>query len=352
MRCLLLLAGMLFLAGCLDKPDKTTADVLPPQAPGTADPTMEYLGVGGWLIRWQGEGLMTSPSYTNPGLLGLRGVPPLLVSANDEKVRARMPDVSGVTTILVGHAHYDHLLDVPVLLKYLPNAKVYGSETTLHLLNNKLGKNANYKSVLAEISSVPDTRRPGDWGRWIKSPGGHFRMKPIRSMHAGHIDGINMIPGLYENELTHAPHTLWDWRLGTPIAWLIDLLDKDGHPIWRIHYQDSASTPPQGFPPPTTNEKEFDKKVDVEILCAGSWDEVHRYPAGIVDYNEPRMVLIGHWENFFANNHDDNREIPFLDLRGMVDIVKRHVNPGVKVYVPDPGAKIAFPEPEKGTHWP
>jgi hypothetical protein len=31
----------------------------------------------------------------------------------------------------------------------------------------------------------------------------------------------------------------------------------------------------------------------------------------------------------------------------MVDIVKRHVGSGVKVYVPDPGVKIAFPEPER-----
>jgi hypothetical protein len=56
-------------------------------------------------------------------------------------------------------------------------------------------------------------------------------------MHAGHVGGVNMIPGLYEKPLEHGPHTLWDWRLGTPIAWLIDLLDDKGYPVWRIHYQ-------------------------------------------------------------------------------------------------------------------
>lgn len=336
---------LLLLTGCLDKPDKTTADILPPSIQGT-EPSMEYLGVGGWLFRWKGEGVMTSPSYSNPGLLGIRGVPPLLVSANERKVRERMPDITGVTTILVGHAHYDHLLDVPVLLKYMPNVKVYGSETTVNILNYMMGDNPNYQSVLAQIASVPDMHRLGDQGQWIKSPGGHFRMKPLRSMHAGHVGGVNMIPGLYEKPLEHGPHTLWDWRLGTPIAWLIDLLDDKGYPVWRIHYQDSASNPPEGFPPPV-NVRGVDKNVDVEILCAGSWDEVHRYPAGIVDYTEPRMVLIGHWENFFASDPGDNREIPFLDLHGMVDIVKRHVGSGVKVYVPDPGVKIAFPEPEK-----
>jgi L-ascorbate metabolism protein UlaG (beta-lactamase superfamily) len=37
--------------------------------------------------------------------------------------------------LLVGHAHYDHLLDVPRILQtHAPQAKVYGSKTMGHIL--------------------------------------------------------------------------------------------------------------------------------------------------------------------------------------------------------------------------
>lgn len=339
------IALSLLLSGCLATPQSQNVVIQPDI--NTSSPTLQYLGVGGWLIPWKGEGLLIAPSFSNPGLWDIPGVPPLRVQPDKQKIREGMPDARHVSMILVGHAHYDHLLDVPDIVEnYAPRAQVYGDETAVHMLNYLLpSQSARYHNVLADIASVPDMHRPGDSGKWILSPGGHIRAKPLRSMHAGHVAGINLLPGIYDKPLTREPVTVWDWRLGTPVAWLIDLLDDKGEPVYRIHYQDSASTPPYGFPPVT----ETAKRVDIEILCAGSWEQVHGYPQALIKYNEPRMVLIGHWENFFANDPHDLRLIPGLKLDKLVKAVED--TPGIgssmrKVMVPAPGARVPLPVPQ------
>ncbi|MEX5669996.1 hypothetical protein ABFV57_34680, partial [Pseudomonas neuropathica] len=77
-----------------------------------------------------GEGLLLAPSFSNPALLNHEGWPPLRVEPNKQRIDKYMPKADDVTMILVGHSHFDHLLDVPrVMEKHAPLAKVYGSHT-------------------------------------------------------------------------------------------------------------------------------------------------------------------------------------------------------------------------------
>lgn len=231
-RCIVLL--FLLLAGCAQAPSGLPLW----RAQTVAPPSLQYLGVAGYLSRWQGEALLFAPSFSNPATLGQ---PPLRVQADTAKIDALMPAAADVSMLLVGHAHYDHLLDVPrVLQRHTPKAKVYGSRTMGHILAAVIPREriVDAESVMAEGA------RPG---RWFYSPG-RLRAMPIKSEHAPHLFGIKLLTGAYQEDLDQLPTTTFGWRAGQTLAWLVDLLGEQGQPLYRIHYQDAASTPPLGLP--------------------------------------------------------------------------------------------------------
>ena len=60
------LLSLLLLAGCAQNP----AGLPLWQAKEVAPPSLQYLGVAGYLLRWQGEALLFAPSFSNPATLG------------------------------------------------------------------------------------------------------------------------------------------------------------------------------------------------------------------------------------------------------------------------------------------
>ncbi|MFJ5240556.1 MBL fold metallo-hydrolase [Pseudomonas neuropathica] len=316
------------------------------------EPKIKFLGVGGWLLRWKDEGLLLAPSFTNPATLGILGVPPLTVESDPEKIDRNMPDAQYVTMLLVGHAHYDHLLDVArVVNVQAPNAVIYGSETVRHILQAYTPKPTTVVPGRAQISNHKDPGWPGTWfyssGQYLRDganpldlpggmPRGRIRAMPVESMHAPHIFGQNLLPGGYDRDLEQIPTSIFDWKNGhKTLAWVIDLLDDSGRPIYRIHYQDSAAEPPWGFPPVIADSKGF----DVEILCAASWDKVAYYPIGLLRVTRPKKVLIGHWENFFGNDlQKPARTIPLQKYQQLMEHLK-----GYETVVPEPMSEISLP---------
>lgn len=330
---------LLLLAGCAHDPQDVGLVVSDQHH--LSEPKLQYLGVGGWLLHWQGEGLLLAPSFSNPAFFGIKGVPPVQVVADAEKIERYMPPADDVTMLLVGHAHYDHLLDVPlVVARHTPNATVYGSETVAHILR---GAEPPITHVVVptdeQISRVGHPERPGTW---FYSSGKHLRAMPIESAHAGHIFGINLLPGSYDNDLDELPSYVGNWKLGKhTLAWLIDLLDDNGQPGYRLHYQDSAAQPPYGFPPVLGDGK----AIDTTLLCAGSWDQVSNYPDALLKLTKPRQVIVGHWENFFGNDPYKPQTIPGQTPIGMLKAIAASA-PNAQVVVPAPLSEVALPTPE------
>ena len=69
------LLSLVLLAGCAQNP----AGLPLWQAKEVAPPSLQYLGVAGYLLRWQGEALLFAPSFSNPATLGQ---PPMGVQAD------------------------------------------------------------------------------------------------------------------------------------------------------------------------------------------------------------------------------------------------------------------------------
>ncbi|MES2818777.1 MAG: MBL fold metallo-hydrolase [Pseudomonadota bacterium] len=323
-----LLLLVVLLSGCAQNPAN-----LPlfrgAQSPG---PSLQYLGVGGYLLRWQGEALLFAPSFSNPATLGL---PPLRVRADTAKIDRLMPVARDVSMLLVGHAHYDHLLDVPhVLLRHTPRARVYGSKTTGHVLAAVIPR----ERIVDAETGMAEGARPG---QWFYSPNRRIRAMAIRSEHAPHVLGIKLLGGAYDKDLSELPGNLMDWREGQTLAWLVDLLDAQGRVRYRLHYQDAASAPPQGLPPQLPDGK----AVDVAILCVGGWHEAPEYPRVLLQRLQPRLAVLGHWEDFFGNDPLRPQALRLQNIRGLIALTRATLPAEAALKLPVPFAHIPLPLP-------
>lgn len=87
-----------------------------------------WLGVAGLEFRYDNYTLLVDPFFTRPSklalLIGQR------VQANSSLVARH---ITGADAVLVTHPHYDHLLDVPEVLR-LTSARAYGSANACSLL--------------------------------------------------------------------------------------------------------------------------------------------------------------------------------------------------------------------------
>lgn len=90
--------------------------------------TYRWLGVAGLEFTYQGYTLLVDPHFTRPGKLAV--LANLRVPSNAE-LAAR--HITRADSVLVTHAHYDHMLDVPEVLR-LTGARAYGPPNTCAIL--------------------------------------------------------------------------------------------------------------------------------------------------------------------------------------------------------------------------
>jgi L-ascorbate metabolism protein UlaG (beta-lactamase superfamily) len=127
--------------------------------PGVEEITIEYLGVGGWLMRMGESVLLTAPFFSNPGFLdaGLGRI-----EADSAAIERFLPPVNDAIAILVGHAHYDHLMDIPYILRRrAPTALLYGSRTAVNLLHGDPDLDPDRLISLEEGAGTHEG--PGEW---------------------------------------------------------------------------------------------------------------------------------------------------------------------------------------------
>ena len=268
-----------------------TVDLCPSGDADEHEVLLTYLGTGGFLLRYRDAALMTAPFYSNPSVLrvglGFRLSPDL------ERIEALLPSrdrLEAVRGVLVGHAHYDHAMDLPPVLARLPGVPVYGNETLAHILKPVL---ADELRVALNQRAV-DASRPGEWVSVLGSP---FHILAIRSDHGPQLGRLfTLYHGRVDRDLDALPRNAYGWKDGMSLAYLIDVVRDDGSTALRLHYQDAPSHHPMGAPPASET-----RHVDVAIVCVGAFAGVADYPQSLLAQIEPSHVVLGHWEDFFRD---------------------------------------------------
>lgn len=259
--------------------------------------SIQYLGVGGHLFRFGSQALMTAPSITNPHFMALGPFMP--ISSDTKLIDRLLPEVSDVETILVGHAHYDHLMDVPYIMQTKAlAAHVYGSKTMVHTLAPAINKSRRH----ALNNSMAVLNKPG---QWHYNNNKTIRFMALKSSHAPHLMGINIMTGSYEEDLDSLPWHAFGWKEGQTLSYLIDFLGPQEEILHRIYYQDAASQEPLGLIPDLVAKDK--KRVDIAIITPASFSQVDNYPESIMQDTQARHFILGHWEDFFANQEQEEQ---------------------------------------------
>jgi L-ascorbate metabolism protein UlaG (beta-lactamase superfamily) len=222
-----------------------------------------YLGTNGFELRSGNHALLIDPYFSRINLSRI------VLGAAIQPDLPRIDDAmkhlgSGVDAIVVTHGHFDHLLDVPVIMQKI-GARLIGSRAAV-----LLAKRAGASASQCEIVMAGNIRRIGPW--------------KISAFAATHDRLFCCVPFAGEPHEDGPPRRAADWVCGEPLAYLIEI---NGAHV----YVDSGGTP--AVLPPVNI-----RSVDLAILGAALPDSRARFSA-TVRRLRPSYVFPSHQDNFF-----------------------------------------------------
>lgn len=314
-----------------------------------------FLGTQGFLVERGEQSVLTAPLYSHPPLDDVVGDKTLVV--DEALIDELLPRAwtEGTSAILVGHSHYDHLMDVPYVARTkATEAVIYGSKTMTHLIASAIPDRSRLRSVSGQVDyrmcqglETCEGDNAGQAGEWIAiagdvASGPAVRVRALCAEHSPQFIGIGPLwSGCLGADRPTLPARADEWVLGDTLAWLVDFL-QDGEPAFRVYFQDSPSNPTRGYVHPDLLRE---KGVDLAILCAGAFQEVRNNPEGILDNTRPRYVLLGHWDDFFQSPREPLQALPahdFVRLSGQVASALGATADEGRFWFPAPGATFHF----------
>ncbi len=318
--------------------------------------SVTYLGVSGLVIEHSGRVILTAPFFSNPSL---RMVSPRLtrllrstprISPDTLLIERLLPRLADrATAILVGHGHYDHLMDVPyIAVRRASRSRIFGGPSVRHMLmgDSILRSNSGQRVVAISLGEAGSTNRRGVWYYTGDSA---YRFMALVAGHAPTYRALKhsylYTLGSVDADLDSLPHTAAEWKLGEPYAYLIDVLSDDKKtPVFRIYFQDAPSEPPLGFPP---TEVLAERMVDLAVLCAATSSNVPNTPDSLLKVLKPSQVIVTHWEDFFRQQILPTQPSPGTELEALRESLKKSLAPSVPWVLPLPQTTFRFRETER-----
>ena len=262
-----------------------------------ADMALRYLGVAGWELTASSQRLLIDPYFTRMPLWKVL----FGYATPDRKTIARCIPHS-VDGILVSHAHYDHLMDVPEAAR-LTGAKVYASPQGCDLL---------------KVLAVPTEQ-----------------CVPLTS-------GGQVAVGCFTIEVYRTPHRLIFGRVPYQGPLRTGLRTPLHASDYRMDEQYSFLISTGGIRILIASGIDEEPPVKADVLMVGA-DASQRQLARILSVTRPRVILPNHWDDMFRPLHKPIRPmirptrgiaIPRrIDLHAWVQKVRR-LAPEAQVVIP------------------
>lgn len=197
------------------------------------------------------------------------------------------PNFQRISSILVGHSHYDHSVDVAEFAHQL-KVPVYGSPSTLRIVEA-----SDYKNVKAIKDG--DVLHSAEVGRGYKVhvlPGRHGAPPFVVDPLDDHVAAEFSVPAPISKYGTGEVH-----------SFLIE------HRHGNILHIGSAGVAPHSF-------DAFVDQVDVVLLSLVGRPETAKYLADVVGKLRPKVVIPIHFDNLFRATEKPIRVVGQADLSG------------------------------------
>lgn len=306
--------------------------------------TLQYTGCGGFMLSYSGERILLDPYFTNFSMMEILfcRYKTDTVSVNrffKNQLGKKRDTAAEIKAILISHAHHDHLGDVPALFQNnlaADKVNVYGSQTMVNLLRSfpELLKDTATQLIdlerhLTLLCMASQVNSPTKISPFFYTPGGRIRFAAISSEHAGHykICCPHKLPctqGEIKQPRTKPPRHALNFKEGQNFNYLIDLLDENNKPIFRIFSNGGAACDyGVGFPPECLLQE---KSVDLLIICGANYNLAKNYPLPLLEYLQPRILFVGHWENFFKpipNSAKKPKTVPSTNICKLMDSLEQ-----------------------------
>lgn len=255
-------------------------------SPAPAQPQnlkIKYLGTAGFILSDQNRTVVLDPFISRPNLLDTLTKPLL----SDPQLVHQY--ISKADDVLIGHAHYDHILDAPEICKQT-GARLIGSGATL-----MYGRSAGLpESQMLEVKGHEEIA----CGNWM--------IKGLPSIHGKALFGRIPLAGDMTAPPTFPPkfHQL---KHGQVLNWWIDT----GH--LKIVHIDSADF---------LDEHLSTVKADIVCLCAIGRKYRPNYVKDVLNYLKPQYVIPCHWDTMITPIDAEPDLLPGVDIDGFLQEIK------------------------------
>ncbi len=265
---------------------------------GVAAPTVRvrWLGTAGFAIEHDGHVLLLDPYLTRASLARCVAAP----LRADTSVHRRV--VARADAIVVGHTHFDHVLDVPDLA-LATGAKVFGSRSAGALCRARGVPEAQVEVV--EQGGTEDVVREV----------GPFRLRFCPSAHSAFLFGRVPFPGEIA-DCTDVPLRTEQYRCGAVFGVEIEVGKK------KLFHLGSAELVERGLAPV--------RGIDLLLLTVAGWTASRDLPERAGAYLPAGAVLLSHWDDFLRPIDRPARMLPAMQMPRLVERLTRAM-PGVRV---------------------
>ncbi len=259
-----------------------------PQALGatwTSPVHVRWLGTAGYEVSYDGHYLLLDPYVTRASLARC-------VLSRLEPDRARIARyVPRADAIVVGHTHFDHALDVPVIAR-LTGAQVFGSRSAALLCRSHGVDEGKIDVVERPAGSEPVDREVGP-----------FRLRFYASAHSRLLLGRVPAPGEMA-DCGDVPMRAEAYKCGAVFGVRIEVGGKTLFHLGSAELLDASLGR---------------LEVDLLLMTVAGWRSSRGFPTRAMRALSPRAVLLGHWDNFLLPMEQGAKVLPGMHLDRLVD---------------------------------
>lgn len=251
--------------------------------PAYSQISFKWMGVTGFVLSDQKTTIVFDPAITRLGLLDYLPFTKVKTDPSEVDYWMNRCGVKSVQGTFINHAHTDHVIDAPYVVKKY-GGKLFGSSS---VVNVGLGQGLT-------AQQVQQVKQGESWKI------GDFTIRPYFTPHAPHFLEIMLMDGHIKSPLP-SPASAWDYLVGDTFSYLIE------HPKGTVLYQAIAKI--------YDNDPLKGIKADALLLTIANRPSTEHLIEKRILPTQAKTIIPLHYDNFFYKMKRDGEIDHFWSVK-------------------------------------